>query len=79
MYLAQQGRKRKLIPGKGRKRKLILGNGNCFFRTVSFVLHGTEDNHPKIRENLVSFVESNRLIFEKFVMIGTFEEHIIMM
>lgn len=29
-----------------------------------------------IRENLVSFVEANRQVFEKFVMKGTFEHHV---
>ena len=69
MYLAQQGR----------KRKLTLGDGNCFFRAVSLVVHDTQDNHLKIRENLVTFVELNRHMFQKFVMTGTFEEHTITM
>ena len=65
-YLAQHGR----------KRKFILGDGNCLFRAVSWVVNGTQDNHPMIRKNLVSFVQANRQVFEKFVMKGTFESHV---
>ena len=66
VYLAQQGR----------KQNLILGDGNCFFRAVLCVVHGTQDNHPVVCENLVSFVEANKHVFEKFVMKGTFEHHV---
>lgn len=65
-YLAQQGR----------KRKLIIGDGNCFFRAVSWVIHGTQDNHQMIRQSLVTFVQANRHVFEAFVMKGTFEQHV---
>ena len=37
---------------------------------------GNQESHGYIRERLVSFVESNRQIFKKCVMRGTFEEHI---
>ena len=66
MYLAQQGR----------RRNLTRGDGNCFFRAVSHVIHGTQDSHVQVRKSLVTFVERNRDMFELFVMSGTFEDHI---
>ena len=33
----------------GRKPVNTIGDGNCFFRSVSHQLYGTEDHHPQIR------------------------------
>ena len=33
----------------GRKPVNTIGDGNCFFRSVSHQLYGTEDRHPQIR------------------------------
>ncbi len=33
----------------GRKPVNIIADGNCFFRSVSQQLYGTEDRHPQIR------------------------------
>lgn len=40
--------------GQPCKRTAIKGDGNCFFRAISQVLSGTEDNHETIRAALVS-------------------------
>ena len=39
-------------------------------------MRGGQESHGCIRETLVSFVETNRQIFEKYVMTGTFEDHV---
>lgn len=69
IYLAQQGR----------RRKTILGDGNCFFRAVSFVVHGSEDKHGEVRQNIMAFVAHNQERFQQYVMQGNIEEHIITM
>ena len=33
----------------GRKPVNTVGDGNCFFRSISHQLYGTEDRHPQIR------------------------------
>ena len=37
------------LAGIGRKPVNTIGDGNCFFRSVSHQLYGTEDRHPQIR------------------------------
>ena len=66
LYLAQQGR----------RRKPILGDRNCFFKVVSFVVHGSEDKHGEFRQSILAFVECNEERFQQYVMQGNFEEHI---
>ena len=39
-------------------------------------MYSSQERHGYIRESLVSFVEANRQIFQKYVMTGTFEEHV---
>ena len=45
----------------GRQPVSIVGDGNCFFRSVSHQLYGTEDCHPQIRalaiQQLINFPE----------------------
>ena len=64
---------------QGRKRKVILGDGNCLFRPVSYLVHGSQDDHQKLREALVTTVEMNRNCFEKYIMEGTFNDHVVAM
>ena len=66
MYLHQQHR----------RRKVILGDGNCFFRAVSHVTHGSEDGHAQVRKYLTTFLQTNRATFEKYVINGSWDEHI---
>jgi len=39
-------------------------------------LHGCEDQHEKIRHNIVEFVESHKDVFRKFLMSPCMEDHI---
>lgn len=39
----------------------IRGDGNCFFRAVSYVISGTEDNHSQIRDLVVHRMQTNPL------------------
>lgn len=43
----------------------ITGDGNCYFRAISFILFGTEDNHLEVRTLLARFVGLNGKLFEK--------------
>lgn len=66
MYLGQQNR----------RRKVIRGDGNCFFRAVAHVTHGSEDGHAEVRKYLTNFLDANRAAFEKYIINGSWEEHI---
>jgi hypothetical protein len=43
----------------------IKGDGNCYFRSISFALTGSEKNHEKIRDRIVSFMTENSSCVEK--------------
>ena len=36
--------------------KQIGGDGNCFFRTISYLLLGIEDKHDIIRDSIVEYI-----------------------
>ena len=36
--------------------KPIGGDGNCFFRTISYLLLGVEDKHDIIRASIVEYI-----------------------
>ncbi len=74
----------------GRKPVNIVGDGNCFFRSVSHQLYGTEDRHPQIRalaiQHLINrpehFVEYNTdqswlQYLQNMSTLGTWADHII--
>ena len=74
----------------GRKPVSIVGDGNCFFRSVSHQLYGTEDCHPQIRalaiEHLINcpehFVEYNTYqswlqYLQNMSRLGVWTDHII--
>ncbi len=74
----------------GRKPVNIVGDGNCFFRSVSHQLYGTEDHHPQIRalaiQHLINcpehFVEYNTdqswlQYLQNMSTLGTWADHII--
>ncbi len=74
----------------GRKPVNIVGDGNCFFRSVSHQLCGTENHHPQIRalaiQHLINcpehFVEYNTdqswlQYLQSMSTIGTWADHII--
>ena len=64
---------------QGRKRKVILGDGNCLFRAESYLMTASQDAHQKLRDTLVTIVEINRNHFEKYIMEGTFHDHMVAM
>jgi hypothetical protein len=74
----------------GRRPVNIVGDGNCFFRSVSHQLYGTEDRHPQIRalaiQHLINcpehFVEYNTdqswmQYLQNMSTLGTWADHII--
>ena len=74
----------------GRKPVSIVGDGNCFFRSVSHQLYGTENHHPQIRalaiQHLINcpehFVEYNTdqswlQYLQNMSALGTWADHII--
>ena len=74
----------------GRQPVNIVGDGNCFFRSVSHQLYGTEDCHPQIRalaiQHLINcpehFVEYNTdqswlQYLQNMSTLGTWADHII--
>lgn len=63
----------------GRKVREIKGDGNCFFRSLSFILFGNEEEHVNVRTLLVRFENLNSEIFKSLmteVNEISFEEHI---
>ena len=44
------------VPKRKRSTK---GDGNCYFRSISYILSGTEDNHQTIRDQVVSHMTNN--------------------
>ena len=74
----------------GRRPVNIIGDGNCFFRSISHQLYGTEDRHPQIRalaiQHLINypehFVEYNThqswlQYLQSMSRLGTWADHII--
>ncbi len=71
----------------GRKAVNIVGDGNCFFRSVSHQLYGTENHHPQIRalaiQHLINFPEhfveyqSWLQYLQNMSTLGTWADHII--
>ena len=74
----------------GRKPVNIVGDGNCFFRSVSHQLYGTEDRHPQIRAFAIQylincpehFIEYNTdqswlQYLQRMSRLGTWADHII--
>ena len=77
----------------GRKPVNIIADGNCFFRSISHQLYGTEDHHPQIRalaiQHLINcpehFVEYNThhqswlQYLHNMSTLGTWADHIILL
>ena len=54
-----------VLGGTGRLTDMALPDGNCFFRSVSKELLGTQAHHAIIRELLIEFIEQNGAHFSK--------------
>ena len=42
-----------------KRTKQTKGDGNCYFRSISYVLSGTEDHHQAIRDQVVNHMTNN--------------------
>ena len=49
----------KFLHDHSRRRHAIIGDGNCLFRSFSFILVGTEENHQSVRASIVDVIEKN--------------------
>ena len=54
----------------------IQGDGNCFFRTLSCIMYGTEDHHASVRASIALFSELNADRFKQYCTSSKFMEHI---
>ena len=61
----------KTLASVGRKLYCIIGDGNCFFRALSYIIYGMEDNHCVVRSTLVHFSELNA---EQYCTSGTVQD-----
>ena len=43
----------------------IRGDGNCFFRSISYIVTGTQKYHKRIRDLVVQYLENNARVFKK--------------
>lgn len=64
-----------LLLRQHRKIKTILGDGNCFFRALSYFLYNTQDQHLKVRHDIVEFISHHKTQFTALIM-GPREETI---
>ena len=68
-----------ILASQDRKLKKIIGDGNCLFRALSQFIHGSEDFHAVMRQQLVDFVHKNKQVFVPFVLSGTIDTHLLHM
>ncbi|KAK6167006.1 hypothetical protein SNE40_021119 [Patella caerulea] len=47
--------------------KSIIGDGNCFFRSISYALTGTENHHRKIRLAVVKHLKTHAALFKQYL------------
>ncbi|KAK6168715.1 hypothetical protein SNE40_019901 [Patella caerulea] len=50
--------------------KSIIGDGNCFFRSISYALTGTENHHRKIRLAVVKHLKTHAALFKQYLRSG---------
>lgn len=56
-----------LLLQQNRKILPILGDGNCFFRSISFYLFNTQNEHLQVRKEIVEFISDNAHLFHFLV------------
>ena len=44
----------------------VAGDGNCFFRALAVILYGTQDEHARVRREVVGHIEKNSNRFSAF-------------
>ena len=52
---------------QNRKIQPILGDGNCFFRSLSFYFFNTQEEHLRVRKEIVEFISDNVHLFQPLV------------
>ena len=52
---------------QNRKIVRIVGDGNCFFRSLSFFLFNTQQEHLRVRKEIVEFITANTKLFDILV------------
>ena len=61
-----------ILSSTGKTVKRVLPDGNCFFRSLSFCLYGTDDHHLAVRKTVVAHIDSKK---KQLVFHGTIDEH----
>jgi len=44
-----------------------VGDGNCLFRAMANQIYGKQSVHPKVRREIINYMSSNRMHFEKYL------------
>lgn len=69
-----------LLLQQNRKTVTILGDGNCFFRSLSFLLFNSEHNHPQVRSEIVQFITDHAHLFHSLLITNdrnyTLQDHL---
>ena len=45
----------------------VIGDGNCLFRALSFLLYNTENDHFKVRTDVVNYMDTHRSRYEVYI------------
>ena len=48
---------RDLLARQNRKVIPIVGDGNCFFRAIAQLMYGSQEQHGRVRNEIVSYIE----------------------
>ena len=64
------------LSASGKTVKRVLPDGNCFFRSLSFCLHGSEKQHSITRADIVAHINANRGKYEPILFSGSIEDHV---
>ena len=54
----------------------VQGDGNCLFRSLSLALYDTENEHVKVRREIVGNLEKNKELYKPYIDGENFERHI---
>lgn len=66
-----------LLSRQNRKVISVLGDGNCFFRALSMIIYGSQEEHDRVRRNIVEMMKQNPEIFIALLPPGrTIQQHI---
>ncbi|KAI9627945.1 hypothetical protein H4Q26_018279 [Puccinia striiformis f. sp. tritici PST-130] len=57
----------KSLPGYSRTQNYIKGDGNCLFRTFAYFRYADQDEHIRVRKEMVEYMKLHPLEFQDFV------------